>query len=99
MVVLIQGLVVTLALLGAVLAPPKEGPMMVIPLGGEPMAGTMDWALGDGAAFMGAGPLPGSIMVYGKREPLTNNAWRHNSLVIKAPAIFCGTLSYPSRNS
>lgn len=92
---LIHGPVVTIGLLGAMLAPPEEGPMMVIPLGGDAMAGTMDCALADGAAFMGADPLPGSILVHGQREPITDGAWRHNCLVIRAPALVCGTLFYP----
>jgi hypothetical protein len=96
--VLVQGLAVTLALLAAMLAPPDEGPMMVIPLGGDGMGRTLDWASGDGAAFLGAGPLPGSILVYGRREQLMGGAWHHHSLLVKAPAIFCGRISTPSKN-
>jgi len=96
--VLVQGVVVALALLAAMLAPPSEGPMMVIPLDGGGMGRAMDWTIRDGAAFLGTGPLPGSILVYGKREQLTAGAWHHNSLVIKAPAIFCGSLSSTPRN-
>lgn len=96
---LVQGAVVTLALLAAILAPPEEGTMMVIPLDGEGMGRTIAWASGDGAALIGAGPLPGSILVYGKREQVTQAAWHHNGLVIKAPAIFCGSLSSTPRKS
>lgn len=96
---LAQGVVVTLALLAAILAPPVEGPMMVIPLDGGQAGRTMAWASGKEAAFLGTGPLPGSILVYGKREPVTQAAWHHNSLVIKAPAIFCGSLSSVPRKS
>lgn len=96
---LAQGVVVTLALLATILAPPEEGPMMVIPLDGGGMGQTLAWASGDGTAFMGAGPLPGSILVNGKREQVTQSAWRHNSLVIKAPAIFCSSVSSVSRKS
>lgn len=96
---LVQGVVVTIALLAAILAPPEEGPMMVIPLDGEGMGQTLSWASGNGAALIGAGPLPGSILVYGRRDQLTQAAWHHNSLVIKAPAIFCGSLSSTPRKS
>ena len=96
---LAQGVVVMLALLVAILAPPEEGPMMVIPLDGGRMGHTISWASGNGTAFMGAGPLPGSILVDGKRERITQAAGHHNSLVIKAPAIFCGSLSSVPRKS
>ena len=96
---LAQGVVVTLALLAALLAPPEEGPMMVIPLNGDGMGRTMDWAVRDGATFAGAGPLPGSVLVYGKSARVTQAAWHHKSLVIKAPAIFCGNLSSTPRNT
>lgn len=96
---LVQGAVVTLALLAAMLAPPEEGPMMVIPLDGEGMGQTISWASGNGAALIGTGPLPSSILVYGKRKQVTEAAWHHNGLVIKAPAIFCGSLSSTPRKS
>ena len=96
---LVQGAVVTLALLAAILAPPEEGPMMVIPLDGGRMAQTMAWASGDGSALLGIGPLPGSVLVYGKRKQVTQAAWQHNSIVVKAPAIFCGSLSSTPRKS
>jgi hypothetical protein len=49
--------------------------------------------------LIGTGPLPGSILVYGKRKQVTEAAWHHNGLVIKAPAIFCGSLSSTPRKS
>lgn len=72
---------------------------MVIPLDGEQTGRTMAWASGKGVAFLGNGPLPGSILVYGERDRVTQAAWHHNSLVIKAPAIFCGSLSSVPRKS
>lgn len=96
---LVQGVAVTLALLATILAPPEEGPMMVIPLDGGRIGQTIVWASGNGTALIGAGPLPGSILVNGKRDQVTQAAWHHNSLVIKAPAIFCGSVSSVSRKS
>lgn len=95
---LVQGVAVAVALLAAMLFPPEEGPMLVIPLSGAGTGETMAWTLGKETAFLGAGPLPGSVLVYGRRENVTNGAWHHHSLVIKAPAIFCGNLASNYRN-
>jgi len=72
--------------------------MMVVPLSGAGTGETMAWTLDKETAFLGAGPLPGSVLVYGRREAVTDGAWHHQSLVIRAPAIFCGNLSPNPRN-
>ncbi len=81
------------AIVAMTLAPPREGPMMVIPLGPAAVGQTMGWALPKGAAFLGQGPLPGSILVYARRDVLAASAWQHSSLLIKAPEIFCGKIA------
>ena len=88
-----QVAMVVVAIVALMLAPPREGPMLVIPLGNPAVAQTMGWALPEGAAFLGLGPLPGSILVYAKRDVLTPSAWQNSSLIIKAPEILCGKIS------
>ena len=88
-----QVAMVAVSIIALALAPPREGPMMVIPLGDAAVAQTMGWALPEGAAFLGLGPVPGSILVYAKRDLLTASAWQNSSLLIKAPEILCGKIS------
>ncbi len=88
-----QVAMVVVAIAALMLAPPREGPMLVIPLGDAAVAQTMAWALPEGATFLGLGPLPGSILVYARRDMLTSSAWQNSSLLIKAPEILCGKIS------
>lgn len=93
-----QVAMVVVALLALALAPPREGPMMVIPLGHGAIGQTMEWALPNSAAFLGQGPLPGSILVYAERDRLTDGAWQNGSLLIRAPEIFCGDIAGSQRS-
>lgn len=94
----LQVAMVCIAIVVMTLAPPREGPIMVIPLGHSAMGQTMDWALPEGVAFLGQGPLPGSILVYARHDRLADAAWQHASLLIKAPEIFCGEILDPPRS-
>ncbi len=94
----VQVALVVVTLGAMALAPPREGPMLVIPLGNTAIGETMGWALPEGVAFLGQGPLPGSILVYAKRERLAAGAWKHTSLLIKAPETFCGEIFDPQRS-
>lgn len=53
--------------LGAVaFAPPAQGAMLLVPVGGSG-GGIVNAAVSNGARLLGPGPLPGSIVVSGSR--------------------------------
>jgi hypothetical protein len=68
--------------------PPASGSMLVVPLvqdGGAAMQG----ALAGGAALLGTGPFPGSLVVVGDRARIAPRvAW--NVVIMAAPPAGCG---------
>ena len=54
-------------------APPALGAMMLVPLTPGAARTLLETSLDGGNRLLGQGPLPGSIILYGRRSPL---AWR-----------------------
>ena len=77
-----------LALLAVAFTPPAEGRMLLVPLDGQPISRTAVLALQ--ATPLAAGPLPGSMVVDGKRR-LLGSLWAKRVLVLAAPAALCAS--------
>lgn len=87
-----------LALLLVAFAPPAEGRMLLVPLGGDPVTETMIAARH--ATPLRPGPVPGSWVVDGNRAMLSELLMSKGIAVLAAPAALCGgpasNESYPS---
>lgn len=74
------------------LAPPAEGKMLVVSLGGESPGQIAGWAAASGMRIVGTGPM-GSLVVEGRSADLAARALRHGSILIAGPALECGSLT------
>ncbi|MEA1085882.1 hypothetical protein SFC76_16575 [Sphingomonas sp. CD22] len=82
-----------LVLAGTIALPPHEGAMLIVPLAAAASGVTATWAMECDAAILASGPVAGSLIVFGRRDRLAVVALRHFSLLIVAPAAFCGASS------
>jgi hypothetical protein len=79
------------ALLGGLaLRAPEDGPLGVGRLGLAAPAAVANVAAGADATLLGAGPLPGSLVVRGDRRTLEPAFWNAGALVVSGPASGCG---------
>lgn len=83
-----------LAPVALVLAPPAVGAMLLVPLG---QVNAVVYARDHGALLLGAGAIPGSIVVSGKRARLLANPARTGMLVLAATPAGCGTGAVPAK--
>lgn len=75
-----------------VLAPPADGPMLILPLWPTSTAATLGWAFIDvDARLVGIGPLAGSVVVSASRDRLFPAAIKHGALLVAARAVPCVT--------
>lgn len=83
----------SLALLaGAIgVAPPREGAMLIVPIGPRAEAESMGWATRADARLIGPGPYAGAYFVWGERARLALPALRHSALLLSAAFFGCGT--------
>lgn len=77
------------------LRPPSVGAMLVIPLRETSQGALVNIALRQGGSLFGAGPIAGSLIVFGDRAELQPAFWRVGAIMFAAPAFACGDL--PSR--
>ncbi len=87
---LFQGAAVVMLLGGSVLMPPADGAMLLVPLTPKRIATAVDLALDHGARIGGLGPLPGTLIVRGKRARLFGPLLAQGIVAVAAPAIWCG---------
>lgn len=87
---LFAGLIGTIAL-----APPADGPMLLVPLlpGSSASVAALNLALGGGATLLAAGPFPGSLIVRGDRARILAPLLAGGTLVLAAAPSLCGELS------
>lgn len=77
-------------LLTLALRPPAEGAMLVVPLGPAGEGRLADVALDHGGKLLGAGPVGGSLVIYGRRAALQPAFRAAHAIVLAAPAMLCG---------
>jgi len=85
-----QSAAVFAMLLLSIILPPREGPMLIVPLWPATTGKTLDWALAQDALLLGAGPWSGSLVVRAKRSKLMRAAVSNGAILINVPAAFCG---------
>lgn len=81
-------LTVTAAALGLAALPPANGPMLVVPVTGSATA-----AFAGGGKLLGAGLMPGTLVVSGDRAVLLPHLLRHGAFAIAASARSCGDVA------
>ena len=80
-----------LAVPALALAPPARGMIMLVPLAGNDDGAAARLALGKGARLIGAGTLPGSLVVYGEARALAGPALAAGMVAVRGPAGGCAT--------
>ncbi len=88
------GLIVALAAplavpLIATAAPPRTGAMLIVPVIPARHAEMIDWITRADAGLLGAGPVPGSLIVTGNRNAIMRETLRHGAIVIAARPTGC----------
>jgi hypothetical protein len=71
------------------LAPPAEGAMLIVPSFAGPAA-AIDAAIRADARLIGRGPLPGSVVVRGRRDAMLAGVVAAGAIVIAARPMGCG---------
>lgn len=71
------------------LYPPAEGRILLVPVTDRDVNATARLALSSGAALLGAGPLPGSLVVVGSRARLAGKTRPWHVLMLAAPPAGC----------
>lgn len=79
------------ALIALPLWPPASGKLLLVPIGGGDANDMARIAIAGGAALIGAGPLPGSLVVAGDRASVAGRVPGFAALVVAAPAVACGS--------
>lgn len=82
------GLVAT-GLTAAVIAPPANGVMMLVPVTAS-TGSALNLAMDRHARFLGAGPIPGSLIVEGRRDALWPAMLGSGTMLLAARADWCG---------
>ena len=86
----LQVFLVMAVMLGAVMAPPASGSLMLVPLDPGNRPALLKQALENGALLEGAGPLPGSYVVRARRDALFLPMLGRGVLVLAARPVLCG---------
>ena len=71
------------------LAPPVQGTMLLVSISGQSESRVVTIALAQGATLVKRGPLPSSVIVYGKRASLLGPLSRAGVLVLSGGAVGC----------
>jgi len=71
------------------LAPPAQGTMLLVPISGQSESRIVAIALAQGATLVARGPLPSSVIVYGKRASLLGPLSRAGVLTLSGGAAGC----------
>jgi hypothetical protein len=72
------------------LAPPAEGNMLLVPVARQSEGHIVALALMQGASVVQRGPLPSSVVVYGRRDSLFGPLARAGVLIVAGSAVGCG---------
>lgn len=71
------------------LAPPAQGTILLVPVTGRSEGQILSLALSRGASLVQRGPLPSSVIVYGRREELLGPLTRAGVLMLSGGAVGC----------
>jgi hypothetical protein len=71
------------------LAPPAQGTMLLVPIAGQSESRVVTLALAQGATLVQRGPLPSSVIVYGKRGSLFGPLTRAGVITLSGGAVGC----------
>lgn len=82
----LQGLILSVAALAFALLPPDKGPILLLSLNGQGAAGL----IGPDVKLLGAGRLPGSLIVTGAHPSFVDALTGHAVLVLPAIPLLCG---------
>ena len=93
-ILVLQTLGIVSALLVLPLLPPRDGRMLLIPVGSDSAARLAPTALATGARLIARGPFPGSLVVQGQRGPLSSAL--RAVLIVAAPQSGCGSAGSPA---
>ncbi|MBO9574171.1 MAG: hypothetical protein J7494_00400 [Sphingobium sp.] len=88
--VIAQTLLVLILMMGALLAPPASGSILLVPLGPGKSATMLQQALSHGARLEGRGLIPGSFVVHARRDSIAAAMWQVGALVVAANPLLCG---------
>lgn len=73
------------------LAPPAEGNMLLVPVAPQNEGRVVALALARGASVIQRGPLPSSVIVYGRRDSLLGPLAHAGILTLAGGAVGCRT--------
>jgi hypothetical protein len=82
----LQAGILTFAAIVFALLPPDKGPILLVSLSGHSAAGL----IGADLRLIGAGRLPGSLVVTGVHPSFTEALFRHGVLIFPVMPILCG---------
>jgi hypothetical protein len=86
-----QGALAILALAAITLWPPAVGEMLLVPLAQQDANAVARMALASGALLLGPGPLPGSLVVIGRRSRIVQRIEHWDVVITAAPTAGCRT--------
>ena len=89
--ILAQAAAAAAAMLALPMWPPASGKLLLVPISGGDANDMARIAVDGGAALIGAGPLPGSLVVSGDRATLLAHIPAAAAIVMAAPATACGS--------
>lgn len=73
------------------LAPPAEGAMLIVPSFAGPAA-AINAAIRADATLIGRGPLPGSVVVRGRRDAMLSDVIAAGAVLVAARPMGCGAV-------
>lgn len=88
---MIQAMVAVAAILALPVLPPVSGKLLLVPIAGGDANDMARIAVAGRAALVGAGPLPGSLVVFGDRASIMKQTPTFAAIVVAAPAVACGS--------
>lgn len=87
----VQAALALAGLMTVAMWPPRAGDLLLVPLFDRDANAAVRIALAGGAALVGPGPLPGSIVVSGNRSRIARQMSGWGTVLMAAPPAGCGT--------
>ena len=87
----IQAVLAAVIIVIAVLAPPSRGAFLVVPVVPGAKAEMLNQMLASDARITGMTRRGGLLIVFGERDRLVTAVLNHGAVLLRAPAIVCGS--------